>query len=382
MAGTLSYTHSRPLSETTSALCGNVRDTWKYMCDGGYYVSNSTRIAQLPALVDLETGLRAAAETKALANLRQSINNVPLVFMERQETIDMVKRKGLQLVAMTKARQDADVARWLRTRKRDQRRLARDIAGEHLAFLFGLLPLVGEIEGLVQQLSDEAVAYVTGRGRMAKYDEVVTKLDSIPNTATMIQQPFNCPYTGTRTASSLYSYRTSIRVSITSAGAKRMRDNGFNPIATAYDLVPLSFLFDFVSNLGTFLRAYDPLFGVSFITGSSTLWRESKEKVKIEGATVGVPWGSPVGSSYLTSVATGSAEGTSRALYMRRYVLTDFPSAELMWVNNMSLSKAATIASLAIQRYLKPLKYALKQKEFRYRGKRPRWLPPIRMVNK
>lgn len=382
MAGTLSYAYSQPVSDSTLKLCGNVRDTWKYSCDGGYFVSNSTAIAQLPALADLEKGLRAAAETKALANLRQSINNVPLVFMERQETIDMVRRKGLQIAAMTKARQDADVARWLRTRKRDQRRLARDIAGEHLAFLFGLLPLVGEVEGLVQQLSDEASAVVTGRGRMAKYEETVTKLDSIPNTVATIQQPFRCPYTGTRTVSSLYSYRTSIQVSITSAGAQRMRNNGFNPIAIAYDLVPLSFLSDFVSNLGTFLRSYDPLFGVTFVTGSSTLWREAKDTVKIEGATVGVPWGTPVGSSYLMSEASGFAKGTSRALVVRRYVLKDFPSAELMWVNNMSLSKAATIASLAVQRYLKPLKYALKQKEFRYRGKRPRWLPPIRMVNK
>lgn len=380
MAGSLTYMYGLPAQRSIRAVCGQdaLYRERSAIVDSGWCYHNTLRPAQLAADLVLENQLRAIAETKALANLRQSLNNVPLLFAERRETIEMVRRKGLQIGAAVRARHDADYARWAKTRLRDKRRVARDIAGEHLAFLFGFLPLIGEVEGLCEQLSEDAVAIVTGRGRMASMSAVTKSATNSVSTSTF-QNYTSIPFTYTLDDTKRYSFRTSIQVEITSAAAARLRKNGFNPIASAYDLVPLSFLSDFVSNLGTFLRALDPVFGVNFITGNSTLWREYKQTCTVSGASFVIPhkWAAD-DQVNARCTTTGNGKGTSRALYVRRWPLSDFPIASLHFVNNLSVSKAATIASLAIQRYLKPLQVALRRKEFRYKGKRPKWLPPIK----
>lgn len=353
--------------------CGEPGTTEVWSGDIGMWITNPASLAFLPKDAALMRQLKGLADTKALADLRRSYVNVPLLIAERRETVGLIATKAKQLTALIQARQRSDLVRYYQTRKSDRRRVYRDIANEHLAFLFGVLPLVAEAEGLCSLLQEDKTVVLTGRGRASQMEIQRVNADSIP-TGTNVASPYVAAYRAQRELYKRYSHRTSLRTKIDVVTAARLRDWGFNPVATAYDFIPLSFLCDFVSNLGTFLRSYDPLVGVTFETGSSTSWREAKETLTVTGAN----------ASYTTSngrrrtlECSGAGTGFTRSLIVEREVLKDFPEASLMFVNNMSYGKAATIAALAVQRYVKPVRRLIARKPFRYRGKRPVNLPNI-----
>lgn len=366
------YDTDRPPHDFTT--CGSTTGTTeKWVADIGYYISNPSVLEPPPKDLLLMQRLKAQADTKALANLRSAYVNVPLILADRRETVQLLGRKAKQLTALIGQRQRADLVRYFQTRKADRRLVARDIANEHLSFLFGVLPLVSEAEGLCDLLSQDNDIILTGRGRATELGTVHKDRSSIPK-GTQVAHRYVPAYLAMQERMTRYSHRTSLRTRITAASAARLRDWGFNPIATAYDLVPLSFLTDFVSNLGTFLRTYDPLIGVTFETGSSTSWRELKETLTVDGTSA---HHTDVNGRKRLVQCSGSGMGFTRALEVHREVLTDYPEASLMFVNNMSYGKAATLVSLAVMRYLKPVRSLISRKPFRYRGKRPTNLPNI-----
>lgn len=359
-------------------MCGErYGSRWSYDGDIGYYVPTLPTSIPLPSppLGTMER-LKSLADTKACADLRRSLFNAPLIIAERKETINTLRKKGLQIASVVKHTQTRDLARWARTRRRDKRLVARDVASEHLALLFGLLPLISEIEGIAKSLSNDVPFKITGRGRASEVSSTIT---SIGNTSAPIGRDNGLAlYEGGVESKIRFSVRTSVSCSITMSGAQNFRDAGFNPLAATYDLVPLSFLSEFVSNLGTFIRALDPLVGVEFLTGNSTSWIERHDTARVFGSykrTYNYAYGRP--DSFIELRCAGSGQSDVRVLRVQRSVLTDYPEPSLHWVNNMSLAKAGTIASLAIQRYLKPVQRLFAVKTFRYKGSRPKYLPPI-----
>lgn len=347
--------------------------TQSFSADIGYYVRGSASAPPPPSNPALMLALKKQADTKALADLRRSFYNLPLIIGERKETVDMLRRKGLQIAAVVKARQTVDLQRWLKTRRADKRRVARDIAGEHLAVLFGFLPLISEIEGICAALASDVPTKITGRGRASDTKEtMVNTTNGVPQYSNVVFPSALFGIKETKTVR--YSHRTSVSCTVTISGAQYARDAGINPLATFYDLVPLSFLSEFVSNLGTFIRALDPLIGVDFLTGSSTSWVENRTTWLARGysrtfRTSDVYWN--------TNTTQGEGTASARYLQVKRSVLTDYPDPSLMFVNNLTLAKVGTLASLAIQRYLKPVRRLFAIKTFRYKGPRPKYLPPI-----
>lgn len=252
--------------------------------------------------------------------------------------------------------------------------MSKDIANEHLGFVFGLLPLIDEIYGTVQLYEQTETLILSGRGRMAKEVKANSDLSMMPGSYSSIVGAYASAYEASRERVTRFSVRTSLSVDVSLSPAQLLRDVGFNPLAAAYDLVPLSFLSDFVSNLGTFIRALDPLVGVQFRTGCTTTWEETKEVVQLQGRFASAT----EGSLLATIFTNGSAHGVVKALRVTRTPLTGFPSNELHFVNTMTWGKAFVGLSLAVQRYVKPLRSLLRVKQFRYRGKRPKYLPPIK----
>lgn len=366
--------HTSGVSEHDRLMCGDKAGiTILREQDIGLYVRNNADIGPPAPDLDLQSFLRQSAETSALADLRRSYNNVPLLFAERYETLGLIKSKGSQLVSLARAKQSESLRKWIRTRKRDRRLVAKDIASEHLAFLFGVLPLVNEIDGLMSLLAEKKTVKLTGRGARAQDQSDFTVVAERPPGINTSGSP---AYNGSIETRTRYSHRVSLQVNLDleSGAFKWARDLGFSPLNAMFDLVPLSFVANFVSNVQSFVKSYDPLLGVSLSTGSSTSWLETIEIVRVTGAThrFSYPWGV---SSLTTS--TGDGESRSRALAVERSVLTDYPPATLLWQNNLSLGKVATGAALALQRTIKPLRFLLDKKQFRYRGPRPKYLPPI-----
>lgn len=331
-------------------------------------------VQPLPLTVDpvMDEFLSGAAVTKALANARSSYNNVPLLIAERRQTLDMITKRSGQIMKGVSAAQRESLDRYIKARKRDKRRVVKDAASWHLEVLFGFLPLIGEIEGLCDQLAAQQTVFITGRGRMRNVATSDSpKVDTrryigINNNQNYFSIGADVQQRNTRNASS----RTSLRYSVTVDEFQRLRDNGFNPLATAYDLIPLSFLTDFVSNVGMWLRAYDPMFGTEYLTGSTMVLYEDTFEALVTGKA---QWTS-------TWIATTSREGSVKqsGKLFRRVVHPDPPSPTLQWQNNLTPGKLATAAALVVQRYVKPIRALLKAREFRYRGPRPKYLPPIR----
>lgn len=314
--------------------------------------------------------LRAVAETKALARARDQFVNFPLLIKERRETIGMIRDRGLQLArGVSKAQADA-LRRYGRSRKRDKPMVAKDIANAHLEMLFGWLPIIDEIEGFCDLLSTETSADFIARGRQASVEEVEGPLLSATRYGNLGFGSTTWPYQYQKRSKRKLSARCSLRYRINIGSARRLRQLGFNPIAATFDMIPLSFVLNFVSNTGQFLRGLDPLIGADFVTGSTTLYCEATESIEFSGAKMKITSGDVETSGQGVASRSGKR--------MDRIVLTHEPTGTLMFQNNMDLGKAAILASLALQRNIKPAKKLIAMRPFRYRGPRPRNLPDIR----
>lgn len=368
MVGNFLTTYYQRSSDSTH--CVGAGNTSVCQTDFGFYVENPVA----PVVYDdaeITQRLRDAANTKALADLNRSYYSMGVILAERMKTIDYIVSKTKQLIVLLKHRSTADLTKFLQSRKSDRRRIAKDLAGEHLGFIFGLLPLIDEISGLADLLASSETAVITGRGRRALQTDNKT-------VSTDIRYGADYPRALLVTTDTMVkrSVRTSVSMEITIAAFQRMRDHGLNPVATFYDIVPLSFLSDFISNTGAFLRSYDPLVGLSFMTGNSTVWLESTVTTTVRGITATTEDGSPSG---LTVTSSGDGYARSRYLRVKRDPLTELPEAIWQFQNNLTLAKAATLASLAIQRSFKPVAHLNKVlRNFRYKGPRPKYLPPIK----
>lgn len=314
---------------------------------------------------ELVSMLRDAAITSALAGARRSYMNNVQNFLERKETINLVVQKVKQLSSIATVRGRADLRRYFASPKHNRKAVAKQIANEHLGFLFGVLPLVGEIEGLMDYLSKVESKILTGRGKRAEISELGTQGSTSGFEAGLFGA------SGSYLTKQRVSVRCSLKYKVIMQNVLEAQQLGLNPIAVFYDLVPLSFLSDFLSNTGNFLRGLDPIPALEYSTGSWTLYCQST----VEGEVV--PYRPPSAAKYSMWSNSGSASYLAEGGTMSRTVLPHEPSGTWMVQNNMSLAKAITAAALAVQRYVKPLRRIVGAKPFRYQGPRPKYLPPV-----
>lgn len=361
-----------PSDAFTIRYCGKFLFRHSNTIDIGSLVKPPT-VAKFVPDPDTVGFLHDIAITKALADLRRSFANIPLLLAERRETIAYLGGKLGQLASVVKHRQTTDLKRYVATRRADRRRVAKDIASEHLGLVFGLLPLIQEIEGIQQKISAASTLRITGRGRMADETSISTYIDGVPVGVESVGQRLAACFFGTSESLTRLSCRVSLSMNVDVPAGQELRDWGFNPIATAYDLVPLSFLTDFVSNFGTFLRSYDPMLGATFFTGSvSDYWKRSEIVNVYSTKARATAWHNEV-------IKTSSGSGSATASYteVHRAALTQLPDANFHFYNNFSLGKVASGVSLVVQRKVKIIRKLIKLKPFRYRGPRPKYLPPI-----
>lgn len=294
---------------------------------------------------------------KAQASLRSADASIPMMLKERAATVAMMKSyagRGLDLI---RRRQLADVKRWksFRNRPAEQRKfLAQTIANEHLMFVFGLMPLLSDLEGLAEHVTRDEHMFIKGRGRQTKkVEEVSTKADG------------HAFHTVTK-KEYVYSVRCNLRADISMkvlADAQRL---GFNPLYTLYDFTPLSFVTGWFSNFNIWLKSLDPLYGSTFRTGSFS----TREQVTLNRETHG----------WATTTVTPKGNGSSFALSVydvREGISSEPPTGSPEFYNNFTFFSVAASASLFVQRKVKLTQRAIRMKPFRYRSKKPAYLPPI-----
>lgn len=294
---------------------------------------------------------------KAQAALRSADASIPMMLKERAETVKMMKSyagRGLDLI---RRRQLADVKRWksLKRVPREQKKfLAQTIANEHLMFIFGMLPLLEDLEGLAKHVTRDEYKFIKGRGRQTK------KVNVVKTTA----HPY--AFHTVHKTDYVYSVRVNLRADITFKIGARMQQLGFNPLYTVYDFTPLSFITGWFSNFNHWLKSLDPLYGSKYRTGSYSI----REGSIVEKTTHG--WGTDI----LTPTGNGYSLGTSNK-DLRLPIPSEPPTVSPEFYNNFSFYSVAAGASLFVQRKVKLAQRAIGMKPFRYRSKKPAYLPPI-----
>lgn len=332
------------------------------------------RLPKLPIITDREKAfLIAAADTKALAAARKAEANLAMILRERRETLQMVSKRVVSLVKGAQRAQDEATRKWLKAVPKQKRKLGRDLSNLHLELVFGWLPLMEDIDNVVKMLSEDVVTHVKVRGTQALVDQSklneLVQLSGFPGTGGA-SPAFMLHKRGGVTASR--SVRTNLRFEIT---AKTLRGGvaiGYDPVGYVYDSVPLSFVTDFVSNFGQWLRCISPIIGMEFTTGSRTLRLAASEQ-----GTVGVSV-KPNANCPLVKQDTPIDDYSLSNISWDRTVLTVLPESVLQWQNNLDWFTLTASLSLLLQRKLKPLQRAIRAKPFRYRGPRKLYLPKIK----
>lgn len=324
--------------------------------------------------------LRGMADTRALASLNKAMVNLPMLFKERRETLKMAAGKVGVLADAARSIQQRDFSRYRKVAKKDRRRVARDIANEHLEIIFGWLPLISEVEGAMDYIAQERFEFIKGRG-----SHVITRDEKVKVSKPVIgldgwygynREVARAELNGARRE--LIGMRTNLRMDITSAIAGDARQLGFEPISTLYDMVPLSFVSGWISNFDAYVRTIAPLVGLSFRTGSRNLRRQvvldvAGRVLEQNPPTYPSPWRAWVEErDHSVSLLTGSRTRDDRSL------VVELPKASLHWDVDVGFNEVTAAISLLIQRKLKPLQRAIGIKQFRYRGPKPKWLPDIR----
>lgn len=303
---------------------------------------------------------------KAKAALRRADASIPMMFRERIATLNMLKSYSGRSLDLIRRRQLADVERFKRLTRRSTREgrkfLAQTIANEHLMFVFGMLPLIGEMEGLASFVTRDTHTHITGRGRMTRVRETTTGVVSptVPNRGLSMRTK----------KTGRYSARCSLRADISLQLLADMQRLGFNPLYTLYDFTPLSFVSGWFSNFNYWLQSLDPLVGSIYRTGSLTTRRELTCEREVYFLPVNGP-GTRVDAS-------GNGRGRGKYWYQERKTVPSEPeSGSPEFYNNLSFFSVTAGISLYLQRKVKLANTAIAQRPFRYRSSRPVTLPPI-----
>lgn len=319
------------------------------------------------------------ADTKALGNVRKGLINLPLIMLERRETLRMIASKVQLMAKSAKALQTKSSAEYARAKKKKpitRRNVARRIASEHLEFVFGWLPTISEVEGLAELVQADRLDFIRSRGVQVLRTE--TKLDYLPVVAKPLTKTLlSVSYFGkVKTVGierSSIGVRTALRYKLSSKLIGDAYRIGFEPISNAFDFIPLSFLTGWISNFDYWIRTLAPEIGIEFETGSRN--RRMSHSFQVEGEYIP----STLGNQHHAPVKT-KANGSYRR--DEREVLHEAPSASLEWDVEVGLYEVTAGASLLIQRFLKPLKRDILAKPFRYKGPRPKWLKEIRYTGR
>ncbi|UJQ85272.1 MAG: putative maturation protein [Leviviridae sp.] len=320
--------------------------------------------------------LTQLADTKALGNVRRALANLPMLFKERKETLRMIGKRGSDIAKSATSAQRRSVSTYRSLKgARNKRAFAKAVADEHLELIFGWLPLMAEVEGAAEYLQREQLDFIRGRGIQAERDTTSSKTEHVVKfpSAFTSSQSGNREVLRTNQGSTLIdttSVRTALRYKLSSEIVGDAYALGADPIATLFDMIPLSFVTGWVSNLDFWVRTLTPEVGMTFETGSRNLRRDNTYQVRgiVRRNNADRWFGNPV-------METVDASGQIRR--NDRSVLTEPPVAKLMWDVDVGLFEVTAGVSLMLQRYLKPLKRSIAQRPFKYRGK-TRYLPPIR----
>lgn len=149
----------------------------------------------------------------------------------------------------------ADIARYMRRRDRN---IPGDIANRWLEYQYGFRPLMSDIYGMADELtksmSGEYFRYVSTHSN--------ERYEGATNRTCVLDSRTLFPYQTITQKQVKKVVRARYRISV--AGLKQLSQIGItNPALLAWELIPFSFVFDWMIPVGNYLSSLDALAGVS-----------------------------------------------------------------------------------------------------------------------
>jgi hypothetical protein len=331
------------------------------------------------------------AITQALARAKNQQVNLAMAIVTARQSIVLIKESASAIVDIMQAVMRRDVPGVVRAaggRSHSKARVQsameqlferRNVSTKFLATVFGVFPLLKDIEGGVNMLADNGSVLefvVKGSAGVNKTRVASTFTPWITwSYGPGIPIPNYGPMIETTTHESMSS-RAFLRYAIDLPALQRAAQLGFtNPALLAWDALPFSFVLDWAVNVSQYLTALDSSFGLRYVSGCVSERRVQESTFNVAPYTL---TGTHPSGQAVTLVKATYTPGMKRTVNFKRVVLLNQPSPSLHFKNPLSVFSALATAALLSNAFKTKRDFRKFERQFRYRPRKSKYLPPIK----
>lgn len=275
------------------------------------------------------SNMKKRAEVECLLKLNQGDLDAGVALAESRKTAAMIAELAAKLAQSATAAgrgQWSKAASALGVSRRGTS--AKGVSSKWLALQFGWLPLMGDIFGLASELQ---------KGLLKRH-QTLAATRSVSENATTGGE-IESGWTRDPTFSWSLGVTVNLVARVNDPYLAKLASIGLiNPASVAWELVPYSFVFDWLVPVGNLLKALTATVGLTFFTGSYTY--------RTFGSTKG-GWPTQISTIPSRNKTVEIGEANAKGLMVERLVYTDFPIPSL-YVNTAPFSTKRLINALAL----------------------------------
>jgi hypothetical protein len=322
----------------------------------GYYgIAYRSHAENFPACTAAQTVLPLLNEKTAyLGSVRNEALNKLLdrgvylaeTFGEHRQTIGMVTKKVLYLTQIARAIRRGNVKELSRLLRVDIKKIPKHFADGWLEYTYGWKPLVQDIYDLVEWHEDHDLNRPSNYGvHTTRRPQATTR--EVSRTGDYSVGVYNTTNVTVRWQRKMWAVCRYDWVLDDPVQATLAQVGLTNPLRLAWELLPYSFVCDWIIPVGEYLSAMDATRGWNFKAGSETLCVEAT----LKSATVNSTTLTYIGEVDPFSVKVGNC----RFFEMQRSTLTSEPRASIAGLGKfgdwVSSSHLITAISLFVQQF-------------------------------
>jgi hypothetical protein len=277
--------------------------------DGGLPVSSVTLLSE---------SLRHRTEVKALLKLKDQKVNLAQAFAERQKTVDLAYSAASAANKMFQGLRNPlnSLRKWddmlthvtPRQALKKGNRATKQLANRYLEGVYGLAPTLSDVKGSAEALAEADM------GNPRRYSGVVKAREELQSGAEI----FNFSYMGPAVSVTKRKAKCQVRLDFYVENPLLITASSLgltNPLQLGWELLPFSFVYDWIQPVGSWLSTFDASLGYQLRGGSLSLFDECSQSFTCQA-----------GSMNANLRWDGYAAGRWRNVRMRRHVYTAFPS--------------------------------------------------------
>lgn len=229
--------------------------------------------------------MRDDAKQKVLSRIRDQKVHLPVMFAEGRETVRMIAERVQTLGKAYRYFQRGQfrrAAKELRLPYDFITRRSRTAASHWLEYSLGWMPVLQDVKGLIQ-LAEKGLLNPERGPRFRATSSCYDKLDY--SVMQNDQGASNLPYGQTSIKGSTYiTVKAGLLVEYkpTASGLNSVGLGAFDPLTTAWELIPFSFVFDYFVDVGGYLESLSSLQDVVVLAGFESIIQQSLGRATME----------------------------------------------------------------------------------------------------